>query len=195
MVFPRCLVATLLLLVSVGCSSRAKEEERIGHPWFGAARIGDLQAMETQLTAGAAVDQASSAGTTALHVAALNGNVKVVRWLLEKGADVNRLDNDKTDALGYALSGATTGPKLGELVEILIKAGGNPFHQSAIGFIAIEEMVERGLADQLRLLSYTDKKQCDRMPSRGRDGLTLSQIARKSGQSQIAEFLESQGCW
>ncbi len=192
--FVRVCAVALSIVVS-GCSSAPKSADQVGHPWFGAARVGDLQSMEKQLATGASVDQTSPSNATALHVAAFNGNVKVVKWLLEKGADANKLDVDRTNPLGYALTGATTGPKLAELVETLIKAGTNPFHQSAIGFVPVEEMVEKGLGDQLRLLNYTDKKQCDRVPSQGRGGMTLSQIARRVGHVQIAEFLESQGCW
>ncbi len=188
-------VATLFVCVFSSCSSAPKASEQVGHPWFGAARVGDVQAMEKQVAAGTPVDQTSAANATALHVAAFNGNVQVVKWLLEKGADANKLDIDRTNPLGYALTGSATGPKLAELVETLIKAGTDPFHQSAIGFVPVEEMVERGLGDQLRLLNYSDKKPCDRVPSQGRGGMSLSQIARRIGHTQIAEFLESKGCW
>lgn len=183
------------MFLMIGCAGKPKVAEPIGHPWFGAARLGDIQSMDKQISAGTSVDTASSANATALHVAAFHGNVQVVKWLIEKGADVNKLDIDKSNALGYALTGAAQGPKLAELVETLIKAGTDPFHQSAIGFVPVEEMVERGLGDQLRLLNFSNKKQCDRVPSQGRGGMSLSQIARKVGHIEIAEFLEAQGCW
>lgn len=196
MIGPRVLIAFGLgVFLMIGCSLKTKVAEPVGHPWFGAARLGDIQSMEKQVAGGVSVDTVSSASATALHVAAFHGNVQVVKWLIDKGADVNKLDIDQSNALGYALTGAARGPKLAELVETLIKAGGDPFHPSTIGFVPVEGMVERGLGEQLRLLSFSDKKQCDRVPSLGRGGMSLSQIARKVGHIEIAEFLEAQGCW
>lgn len=179
----------------VACTSKSKTSEPIGHPWFGAARIGDLQSLERQMADGTPVDHASAVNVTALHVASFHGNLKVVKWLIEKGADVNKLDGDGTNPLGYALTGTANSLKLAELVEILIKAGSDPFHQSAIGFVPVEGMVERGLETQLKLLKFTDKKPCDRVPWKDRKGTSLSQIARRAGHVQVAEFLESEGCW
>ncbi len=188
-------LTVFLIFLFANCSTRSRVSEPLGHPWFGAARIGDIQSMEKQIHTGTPIDLQSPGKTTALHVAAFHGNLKVVKWLIDKGANVNSLDVDKTNPLGYALTGASRGLKLAELAEILIKAGSDPFQQSAIGFVPVEEMVEKGLDQQLRLLSYTNKKPCDRVPSQGRGGMSLSQIARKVGNTKLAEFLESQGCW
>lgn len=38
-------------------------------------------------------------GKSALHLASMNGNVKIIKLLIENGANVNVLDNDKATPL------------------------------------------------------------------------------------------------
>ena len=72
------LVAFLMLLV--GCMAKT---------YFQAAREGDLKTVEARLAEGVPINQRSSNGDTALMHAAANGQIEIVKFLIEKGADVN----------------------------------------------------------------------------------------------------------
>ncbi|KAJ8875243.1 hypothetical protein PR048_023138 [Dryococelus australis] len=49
------------------------------------------------------INNEDSAGLSAIQEAAKDGNAKVIKWLVEKGADVNAVDNDGKTVLFYAL--------------------------------------------------------------------------------------------
>lgn len=70
------------------------------------------------LAAGADQDSAANDGTTALHLATENADIKIVQLLLAAGADKNRAANNGNTALHIA---ATVG--LPEVVQLLLAAG------------------------------------------------------------------------
>lgn len=45
------------------------------------------------------VDGLNGDGKSALHLASMNGNVKIIKLLIKNGANVNVLDNDKATPL------------------------------------------------------------------------------------------------
>lgn len=195
----------LLVLVSagVGCVGVKKEQLEdddsavstlAPDPWFRAARTADLAQLKGMLAGGKSIDTTSAVGVTALLVASRMGNLETMKWLLENGANVNHRDRDGQTALGYALTGLSRGPKRIQIVELLIKAGGDPFVVDAIGFIPVQEMLNLGMDEQLKTLSFTDKMPCDRMPKL-KGEMSLSQFARKMERIEMAEFFEKLGCW
>ena len=42
-------------------------------------------------------------GTTALHVASANGDLRLLKWLLSKGASINARDLERMTALHYSI--------------------------------------------------------------------------------------------
>jgi ankyrin repeat protein len=129
-------------------------------------------------------DEPNVDGVTALHVAAQGGHKAVVDLLIEAGADVNVLDDEKRSALLLAVKG-----NFGEVASSLVKAGADPnteyvdvegkSHNLLFDAIMVENddfaimLIERGAA-----LSHKDEKQVS----------TLLQAAHR-GLSNITEKL------
>ena len=65
------------------------------------------------IKAGCAVDAINRNGATALHIAAMFGNTKIVNVLIEQGADINILDKANNTPLHYAVC---TGISFNELI-------------------------------------------------------------------------------
>lgn len=196
-IFSRISVLAVAIVVSqlMSCTTKDKIETTVaGDPWFRAARTADIAAMKKMVAEGKAIDTASEVGVTALLVASRMGNLQTMKWLLENGANAKHLDKDRQSALSYALTGNATGPKQVEAVELLIKNGADPFVVDSIGFLPVMEMLALEMDGPLKMLDYTDKRECDRMPKL-KDELTLSQAARKMNRVDLAEFFEKQGCW
>ncbi len=61
-----------------------------------AATLGDVDSMEHLLQRGLLINTADYDGRTTLHLAALEGNVKVLELLLQEGADPNVRDRSAT---------------------------------------------------------------------------------------------------
>jgi len=50
------------------------------------------------------INYANSDGLTALHQASIDGNIKMIKYLLEKGADINVTDNEGWNCLHASAS-------------------------------------------------------------------------------------------
>jgi len=91
-------------------------------------------------------------GLSPLRAAALQGRVHVVRFLIEKGADVQATTPDGVTALMYAsLQGHL--PVMKELIE----AGADLTKQDHRGYTALHHAVHGGRLDALHYLCATDK--------------------------------------
>ena len=67
-----------------------------------AAERGDCARMQTLLDAGASVNTTHQLhGRSLLHIAAYNGNYDLCKMLIERGADVNALEEDSDDARNW----------------------------------------------------------------------------------------------
>lgn len=104
--------------------------------WHYAAE-GNLVALENELRS--STDNVSAAdkdGFTALHVAAQNGHIPIVRKLLAAGAEVNVLDCYGNGPLWTASRQASlaiaTEPAF-EIAALLLRSGANPHHVNNAG--------------------------------------------------------------
>lgn len=194
--FSSAVVAVLAILVSLSCASTPKPDETSpgSDPWFLAARTADIPVLEGMIQGGKPIDEPSSVGVTALMMASRNANPEMVQWLVEKGADPNKLDRDGLGALMYALVGLGRGVKLEKTVEVLIRAGANPFQIDAMGLQPIQVMMEQGLDEQVKQIKFTDKNPCD-LGKAQKGQISLSAGARRLKSPELAKFLEAQGCW
>lgn len=80
---------------------RSAAKSKLGYMCLDAAKRGDTTAIQTLLSLGIDVNLADGHGRTALMYASENGNLETVRFLLEKGADVNAIHQGLE--LGYVL--------------------------------------------------------------------------------------------
>lgn len=82
------------------------------------AEMGDFTKVHEFITMGINVDEANSAGETALMLSSMKGHIEIVKYLLENGADVNKFSRTQWTALCFA---ATRNHY--DVVDILINAG------------------------------------------------------------------------
>lgn len=76
------------LTVTLCKASNLKKERQ----FFQAVQYGDIPELEKILKTGVDINARHTFGWTALHVAAINNNIDVIKLLLKKGADVNAAD-------------------------------------------------------------------------------------------------------
>lgn len=116
------LLGFLIRLKSEGKKPRSRVEEcqRISDPkgrvsvgkekkeWnqlHTAARDGDITKMESFLSGGICIDSQESTHKTPLMIAAFNGKLRVVKCLIENGADMSLVDNSGWNTLHFASQG------------------------------------------------------------------------------------------
>ena len=111
-----CAVAALLF----GCQAGegAPEADRVGE-LFAAARAGELEQVRELIESGLPVDAEDRYGATALLMAAGNGHVEVVEWLLGQGADP---DHQESFYGGDALQTAVFSGHL-DVAAVLLRGG------------------------------------------------------------------------
>ena len=94
-------------------------------PLMNAVFRGDNDSARFQLEAGAAPDDRSKEGFTALMIAVIKNNKELVKLLLEKGADVNAMENNGFTPYICALCmDLADGKDRKEIAEMLKNAGG-----------------------------------------------------------------------
>ncbi len=111
-----------------------------------AIESGQQRASEAAVARGASVN-AEKDGFTALMIASLKRQAKIVSFLIEKGADVNRRNSWGETALIFA---SRMGDKF--IVKTLINAGANINAKDQDGGTALTEAAKAGQADIVRLL-------------------------------------------
>ena len=109
-----------------------------------AAAKGDLKKVEAHLAAGTDInDRDGEHGSTALHAAAYHGNLEIVKFLIEKGADINAKDKHgqtprdvawhDVENERFSDSVKESKRKAGEFIE---SKGGEHGHRSPLRFLA-----------------------------------------------------------
>ncbi len=123
--------------------------------YWAAARRGDLAALKAALEKGAAVDVKTRHGLTALFYAAQNGHSGVVRFLIEKGADVNVKDT----FYGMTALQRAAGQGQAEVVKLMIERGASGVGNALTAAVfskktaVLQAVLETGKADKEALAS------------------------------------------
>ena len=120
--------------------------DRLGTGLMIAAWTGDIEMMELFASHGANPRRVNKNGEQAVQLAAWNGHTKAVRWLLERGAVLNREDKN-WDALHYAVFNGHT-----DLATELIQRGANVNARSPNGSTPLMLAAREGREDAAKLL-------------------------------------------
>ena len=112
-----------------------------------AALEGDVVRAEELLAGGAGASVADDQGFTPLHFAAQSNKPEVVRLLVARGADFDRVNRVGNTALGLAVFNSEG---RGEVIETLLEAGADPDKENSAG------VSPRVLAE--RIANYAIKK-------------------------------------
>ena len=136
------------------------------------------------ITARANVNAASYWGSTPLLHAAHEGNLEVVRALIDAGANVNAADNSGKTPLMIAANGSDL-----EVVRCLIAAGANVYAADYSGKTLLIKAIEHGNVDQVRELA-----RCLDVTLQDLAGLTaMSYAIRSKDPEKIATVYEYGG--
>jgi len=108
----------LILAFSCNYALAQKGDKKLHVP----ASKGDLAAVKRAISKGTKVDKKDIAGQTALMYAAETGNLEIVKYLVEQGANINAVSGRK--GRGTPLIYAAAANKV-EIVEYLLKNGGD----------------------------------------------------------------------
>ena len=145
-----------------------------------AARKGDLEEVRSQLASGTNVNSKTfRMGLTALHGAAGNGHIEIVKLLLEKGADPNITQENSCPPLAYAAHGGHA-----DIMEILIAHGADPQQRTVMELAARGGHIE---AVEVLLEHGTD------INVKGTDGYTALNTAVGHRHVELVKFLLSRG--
>jgi uncharacterized protein len=132
------------------------------------------------------VDERSSDGFTALHLAAFFDRPEVVRILLDRGADPNRWATG--DLYVQPLHSAVAGGHE-EAAQLLIQGGADVNSAQRLGYTPLMGAAQNGLAATVDLLLA---RGADPM-ARNDDILTAAELAERTGHHEVAARIRAAG--
>ena len=214
-----CLRACVLtLLITLGLGSLAYADEELG-AWTHAVARGDIKQLTQLMDSGFRdVDETTSAGKTALMMAARYGDWPLFQRLVKSGASIHLSNNNGGTALMYAVVGANpnivrlcldAGAEVnaaasngwtalyfaaakgyGEIVSLLLSKGADPDVADIFGWTPLMRAVEGQRRRVVRLL--LDGKAVDVAASNQR-GATAAHWAASSGSEEVMAWLAQAG--
>jgi RNA polymerase sigma-70 factor (ECF subfamily) len=150
--------------------------DAVSDAFYIACRNGELAVAQFLLANGADLDTKGYFGATGLHWAAHNGHAGTVRWLIERGANLNLRDTKfNSTPAGWAMENGHR-----ELVQLIVDAGAS---------IDVREAANYGLLDRVRALLDADPSSVN---LRGNWGTALHE-AVFFGHGAIVELLLARG--
>ena len=150
-----------------------------------AAQRGDLDAVKKLLAEQQnLISERDEAGSTPLHVAAMNGNRKLVKYLLKRGAEIDAGDNENSTPLHVA---AMNGHK--DVVEYLISKGADLNLQDDNGMSTLHWAAYFGHLD---VAEYLLKKGAN-LEAKKTAGATPMHGAAYHGHLEMVKFLVRKG--
>jgi len=147
-----------------------------------AARKGAPEIVSLLIAKRANVGQRSPAGDTALLMACLNGNVVVIRSLLDAGGELN--PEQGWTPLQYAAFAGHA-----EAVRLLLKRGAKKDALAPNGYTPLMLAARNGKFDAAKALLYADPD----VNYRTAAGDTALRIARKRNMQELVELLKQSG--
>ena len=150
---------------------------------FRALQDGDLASVQAALAAGGKVQTKDENGSHALLVAALGGNARIVKLLLENGAQVNAISDSAGDT---ALMGAVAKPGQLEVAKVLLDNGADVNAVSAYGITVLTMAAMGENAKIVKLLLDRGA----RVNFKNNEGITALMMANNA---EIAKLLLDKG--
>jgi ankyrin repeat protein len=142
-------IAILLIALALpACGGKAPGKAEIEKPakvtgtpeeLLDAVSNADVEEIRKLLTGGLDVNSGNEVGTTALHIAALDGNVEVLHLLLDSGANPNVRDKHGDTPLLIAVTHSVT-----DAVKLLLEHGANPNSKDTDGNNILHLVTEDG---------------------------------------------------
>jgi len=175
-----CLASFVLMFVS--CQGQPHPKPATDGTIWSAASVGDLPQVERLLQQGIKVDERDNGGKTPLHYAVQSKNVKLVRLLIERGADVNAKVSGNVTPLMLSVDMAFGDPEIAlellkagadvtiqdtggdsalliattessnEVMEAMLRKGANPNAQQRSGGTALHYAAMNAMADRVKIL-------------------------------------------
>ncbi len=144
----------ILALILPGCGGKGAEEtnkpgEVAGTPedLLDAVSNADLDEIRKLLAGGLDVNSGNEVGTTALHLAALDGDAEVLRLLLESGANPNVRDKHGDTPLLIAVTHSMM-----DAVKLLLEHGADPNSKDVDGNYILHMVTDDGYGGVTRLM-------------------------------------------
>ncbi len=113
---------------------------------------GDYDEVVRLIEAGADVNYADIDRQTPLIKASIGSNTKICRYLLDKGANINQVDNSGCTAIHYACMGGSEDGSGGDVVMLLVEKGANLDMKDRAGMTPLDRAKEE--QEPLSLLSF-----------------------------------------
>ena len=179
----RSAVAAFLGLAAIASASESSLSDRFAV----AIERGEMAAVRALIEEGNAPDSAIDYGgepVTPLYKAAGEGRTEIVKYLIEKGADVNFRGME----WGHTPLSEAAGRGFDDVVEVLLKAGADPKIKDRNGYTAFAIAALGGQIDAAEaLLKHSDVNAADNY------GNTLLMAATTTGQTEAIRWLVGKG--
>ena len=152
------------------------------------AERGDLKGVKKAIASGANV-RYKCGGSTALHKAAQNGHLKIVKYLISKRifADIDIRDNTGDTPLHRAVASGHL-----NIVKYLVSKGANPCAKRSTGDTPLHYAVRQGYLNIVKYLVSNGADVCINKKE-DIDGKTPLHIAAGSGHLSVVKYLISKG--
>lgn len=159
------------------------EFEKLGLDWFKEVKSGNIENVKKMIEYKIIedIDVQDGHGISALLVASSNGHEDIVKFLIERNANINLQSNYNFSSLILA---ANNGHK--DIVKLLIESGANINHQNNDGYSALILASSRGYTDIVKLLIESDAN----INFRDKNGKNALSWASDNGHKDIIKLLE-----